>query len=91
MREAEVLAEPSVISEFVMSLRSAIGHDLDRGATHDDLVTSHAGLDLDGPDINAAGHALDFVEALLTQPLSDSHTATAMMAMHDNLLLLVSF
>jgi hypothetical protein len=50
----------------------------------DDLISQHARFDLDGPHVDSAGHALGRRESLLPQPIGDSKTSTAMMAVDDN-------
>lgn len=53
------------------------------------LVLLHSRLDLFGPSVNAAGHALRFFKAVLTEPLRTVHAPAAVVAMDDDRLILV--
>lgn len=51
------------------------------------LVAGQIGFNFDGPLINSARHALSFDEALLAEPIRDTQATTAVMAMHNDVVL----
>ena len=54
-------------------------------------ITGQTWIDFDGPLVDAASHALGFGKTLLTQPIGDSQTAAAVMAMDDDVVAALRF